>query len=64
MSTNKPWVPQFRHAKQLLDLYGRLVTQGATRERITWEMGLSERQVQRYAAAWRAQQQHEREEAA
>ena len=57
-NTSGAWVPTMPHAKRLLDLYGRLVTDNATEERIRWEMGLSERQILRYAAAWRHQQQN------
>ncbi|GAA0402670.1 hypothetical protein GCM10009530_63290 [Microbispora corallina] len=51
------WVPKWSHTKELLALYGQLVAENATPARIRREMGLGERQIQRYAAAYRAQQE-------
>lgn len=58
-----PWIPTGRIGLAQLARYGQLVAEGATRERIAWEMSIGDRQIQRYALAWRAQQQ-EQEKAA
>ncbi|MFI7628438.1 hypothetical protein [Microbispora rosea] len=54
-----PWRPTGPRGAATLALYGQLVDQRATQARIRREIGLSDRQILRYAAAWRAQQESE-----
>ncbi|MER7131210.1 hypothetical protein [Streptosporangium saharense] len=58
------WVPVTASARRLLAQYAALVAAKATPARIRWELSLSARQIQRYAAAHRHTQTTERSAAA
>ncbi len=53
------WTPKKRHGKAMLARYAQLVSDGHSPARIAWELSVSERTVQRYAAAYAAQQRKE-----
>ncbi|MEU8270165.1 hypothetical protein AB0B89_23775 [Sphaerisporangium sp. NPDC049002] len=52
----EPWAPHNAHGKRMLARYVELASQGRTAAQIAWELGVGERTVQRYAAAYAAQQ--------
>ncbi|MEV4096936.1 hypothetical protein [Streptosporangium saharense] len=54
------WTPTTARTQRLLARYAALVAAKATPARIRWELSLSERQIQRYAAAHRHTQTTER----
>jgi hypothetical protein len=55
----EPWIPTGSHGERMLDRYQELaaIRPPLTRERIAFELGVSERQVQRYAAAIRTRRE-------
>lgn len=55
-----PWLPTGAKGRRILDRFRQLVAQGADRKRIRWELSLTDRQIQRYAAADRYLREQER----
>lgn len=56
----KDWAPTAPKGRRTLARYAELVAERATPARIRWELSLSPRQIQRYAAAHRAAQTQNR----
>ncbi|NUU22892.1 MAG: HTH domain-containing protein [Streptomycetaceae bacterium] len=54
----EPWTPTGRHGRRMLQRYQRLTAlrPPLSTKRLAFELGVSERQVWRYAAALRARQ--------
>jgi hypothetical protein len=54
----KPWIPTSRHGRRMLDRYRALaaIRPPLSTQRIAFELGVSDRQVERYAAATRTNQ--------
>lgn len=57
----EPWQPTSRHGRRMLDRYQALAAIRPTPSvaRIAFELGVSDRQVWRYAAAIRAEEQNQ-----
>lgn len=47
-----PWIPRRRDAVAKFARYGELIAEGARPSRIRWELSASQRQLERWAAAW------------
>lgn len=57
----QPWQPTGPHGRRMLDRYAQLaaIRPPLSKKRIAWELGVSERSIERYAAALHAQTQTE-----
>lgn len=56
-----PWIPLREDTRERMEFAANLASRNVATPHIAWRLGLSERQVQRYLAAWRELHQQGRD---